>query len=270
MRLDGRVALVTGASRGIGAEVCRAYAREGAAVCVNHYPGPDEAAQADKLVTELREGGARAIAVAADVAVRADVEAMVERVGDELGTVDVLVANAAASGRVPWRDIDAAEWRRVVTTNLDGALFCAQAVHDGMRELGRGSIVTVSSVMVALGARDSLHYVTTKAGILGFTRALAREVGRDGITVNCVMPGAIRTEHELETFPIRRHSPGSWRRSRACRGAGSRRTCVERSCSWRRRRARSSPARCSPWTVVGSITRTKAGQSGVGDDDGRR
>lgn len=200
MRLDGRVALVTGASRGIGAEVCRAYAREGAAVAVNHFPGDEESAQAAALVDELRAAGARAVAIPADVSVRADVDAMVACATAELGPVDVLVANAAASGRSPWREIDEQEWRRITTTNLDGLLFCAQAVHDGMRERGRGAIVTVSSVMVELGATDALHYVTTKAGIIGFTRALAREVGADGITVNCVMPGAIRTEHELATY----------------------------------------------------------------------
>ncbi len=88
-----------------------------------------------------------------------------------------------------------------MSANLDGLLFCAQAVHGDMRETGGGAIVTVSSVTVELGAAGALHYVTSKAGIVGFTRALAREVGGEGIRVNCVMPGAIRTEAELEQFP---------------------------------------------------------------------
>ena len=102
---------------------------------------------------------------------------------------------------MPWDELTPAEWHRVLGANLDGALYCAQAVHPGMRARGYGRIVTVSSVMARLGSAGALHYVTSKAGIVGFTRALAREIGAEGITVNCVMPGAIRTEHELESFP---------------------------------------------------------------------
>ncbi|MDW5598773.1 SDR family oxidoreductase, partial [Conexibacter stalactiti] len=200
-RLAGRVALVTGAARGIGAAVCRGYAREGAAVAVHHRPGERDAADAHALVDELRAGGAHALAIAADVSDRVQVRALVAEVEAAMGTIDVLVANAAATGRIAWHEIDGAEWRRVLGANLDGLLWCAQAVHPGMRAKGAGKIVTVSSVMADLGSAGALHYVTTKAGIVGFTRALAREVGGEGICVNCVMPGAIRTEAELEQFP---------------------------------------------------------------------
>jgi 3-oxoacyl-[acyl-carrier protein] reductase len=200
-RLEGKVALVTGASRGIGAAVCRGFAQEGAGVAINHLSEPAREREAVQLAAELREGGARAVTVAADVSRRDQVEAMVARVEEELGPVDVLVANAAATGQAPWTSIDEEEWRRVTAVNIDGALFCCQAVHAGMRRRGRGKIITVSSVMAALGAAGALHYVTSKAALIGFTRALAREVGGEGICVNCVMPGGIRTEQELELFP---------------------------------------------------------------------
>ncbi len=200
-RLAGRVALVTGASRGIGAALCRGLAAEGAAVAIHHRPGAQEAADAEALARELRDDGARAAVVSGDVADKAQVEAFVAAARERLGPLDLLVANAAATARVPWTEIDGDEWRRVLGANLDGLLWCAQAVHDGMRERGGGAIVTVSSVTVELGAAGALHYVTSKAGIVGFTRALAREVGGEGIRVNCVMPGAIRTEAELEQFP---------------------------------------------------------------------
>jgi 3-oxoacyl-[acyl-carrier protein] reductase len=201
-QLEGEVAVVTGGWRGIGAAVCRAYAAQGAAVAVNYPPGSAPAREgALRLADELHAGGAGAITAEADVSDRRAVAAMVERIESELGRVGILVANAAATGRAAWNEIDEAEWDRVIRVNVSGALFCAQAVYPAMRERGRGKIITVSSVMVELGAVNALHYVTSKAALIGLTRSLAREVGRDGICVNCVMPGAIRTENEEELYP---------------------------------------------------------------------
>ncbi|MDR9372230.1 SDR family oxidoreductase, partial [Conexibacter sp. JD483] len=188
-------------ARGIGAALCRGLAAEGAAVAIHHRPGAQDAAEAEALARELRASGARAAVVSGDVSDRAQVEAFAAHAREQLGPVDLLVANAAATARVAWTEIDPDEWRRVLGANLDGLLWCAQAVHPQMLEQGGGAIVTVSSVTVELGAAGALHYVTSKAGILGFTRALAREAGGAGIRVNCVMPGAIRTEAELEQFP---------------------------------------------------------------------
>lgn len=197
-QLDGKVALITGASRGIGAAVAKRFAAEGAAVAVNH-PGDDHMADlARQIVREIVSDGGRAIAVAADVSDERDVHAMVEEVRDDLGDVGILVANAAASQRNPWTEIDVDRWDLTYAVNVRGTFLCARAVYDGMRRRGGGSIITVSSVMAHLGMAGSLDYVSSKAAIIGLTRALAREVGEEGIRVNCVMPGAIRTEHEVE------------------------------------------------------------------------
>jgi 3-oxoacyl-[acyl-carrier protein] reductase len=200
LRLEGRIALITGAARGIGAAVARRFAHEGAKVAVNYRPGPGRE-QAERLVRELVDAGADAIPVGSDVSEASSVEAMLTEVRDRLGPVDVLVANAARSGWASWHDIDLEEWDRVMAVNLRGLYLLSRGVYPDMKANGSGKIITVSSVMAETGGAGALHYVTTKAGIIGFTRALAREVGPDGILVNCVMPGSIRTERELETFP---------------------------------------------------------------------
>ncbi|WP_420438199.1 SDR family NAD(P)-dependent oxidoreductase [Candidatus Poriferisodalis sp.] len=198
-RLDDRVALVTGASRGIGAAAAEAFAAEGASVIINTIPDERMEALASEVVSRITDAGGAAITVAADVTVPADVEAMVAEARSAFGDIDVLVTNAAYARRSPWNEISVEQWDQTLAVNLRGAFVCAKAVHPGMLRRGRGSIITVTSVMVDLGMAGALDYVASKGGVIGFTRALAREVGPDQIRVNSVMPGAIRTEYEVET-----------------------------------------------------------------------
>jgi 3-oxoacyl-[acyl-carrier protein] reductase len=197
-RLEDRVAIVTGASRGIGAAAAEAFARQGASVVINTIADERMDAMAAEVVARITEAGGAAIKVVADITVPREVEEMVVRAREAFGDVDVLVANAAYSRRCAWNEISVEQWERTMAVNLRGTFLCSKAVHPGMLRKARGSIITVTSVTVDLGMAGSLDYVASKAGIIGFTRALAREVGSDGIRVNSVMPGAIRTEHEVE------------------------------------------------------------------------
>lgn len=199
-RLEGRVALVTGASRGIGAAVAERFADEGAAVALGHYPDDEMGSLAEAVARRIRAGGGAAITVGADVTDETAVTAMVRDVAASLGDVDVLVTNAGGGDRRAWHEITGETWDRVLAVNLRSTFLCAKAAYDGMRRKNGGAIVTVSSVMAHLGMPGSLPYVSAKAGIIGLTRGLAREVGAEGIRVNCVMPGGIRTEQEEETF----------------------------------------------------------------------
>ncbi len=201
-RLENRVALVTGASRGIGAAAAEAFAREGASVVINTFPDERMDAMASEVVGRICDAGGSAIKVAADVSEPKDVDRLVDRAQSEFGDIDILVANAAYSRRCAWHEISVEQWDQTMAVNLRGTFLCAKAVYPGMLRKERGSIITVTSVTVDLGMAGSLDYVSSKAGIIGLTRALAREVGPDGIRVNSVMPGAIRTEmeEELETM----------------------------------------------------------------------
>jgi 3-oxoacyl-[acyl-carrier protein] reductase len=193
--VTGQTAIVTGAARNIGAAVARRLAAGGARVAVNYATSRDEA---EALVAEIRDAGGVAVALQADVSDPEQVAELVSRVEAELGPPTILVNNAATSvaSNVPWTEIEPAEWNRVVEANLASAFLCARAVHPFMRAAGSGSIVNVSSVRALLGRPGNLHYTSSKAGLIGFTRTLAREVGADGIRVNALIVGAIKTPDE--------------------------------------------------------------------------
>ena len=199
MAEHGRVALVTGGARGIGAAICMTLAQSGHRVAVNFH-SREEAAKT--LVAKIEGGGGTAVAIAGDVANSASVERMVRDVERAIGPVKVLVNNAALTDvHKPCQKIDEAEWDAVMAVNLKSCFLCFRAVYPAMRAATWGRVVNISSVTFWLGRPHLVHYVASKAGMIGFTRSLAREVGSDGITVNAVTPGAIRTDAELEMFP---------------------------------------------------------------------
>ena len=187
--LQGRVAIVTGASRGIGRAIACRLGAAGATVVAAARED-----HADPAAAEIRDAGGRAIAVSVDVVDPVRVDAMVRAALDEFGRVDVLVNNAGiARDRLVMR-MSLADWEAVVTTNLTAAFSCARAVLRPMLKQRGGRIISVGSVVGQMGNVGQANYAASKAGLEGFSRALAREVARRGITVNVVAPGMIETE----------------------------------------------------------------------------
>ena len=181
-----KTALVTGGSRGIGAAVARRLAADGYRVAVNYHFAR---AQAEALAEEL--GG---IAVQADVSDSAQVQKMVDTVLEKFCQLDILVCNAGVAWQGLLQDMRDEEWRKVLGTDLDGVFFCCRAVLPHMIGQKSGKIVTMSSMWGQVGASCEAAYSAAKAGVIGLTRALAKEVGPSGISVNCVAPGVIDTE----------------------------------------------------------------------------
>ncbi len=189
--LEGRVALVTGASRGIGAAIARAFAREGASVAVNYLRNGHRASE---VVDAIRMHGGRAFAMKADVASGTDVRAMVDRVLADYGRIDILVNNAGILNAAPLEDMSEAVWDEMVANNLKSVYLCTRGVLPHMLARGSGRIINITSQLGQKGMPNHTHYAAAKAGVIGFTRALAREVGPRGLHVNAIAPGPIETE----------------------------------------------------------------------------
>jgi NAD(P)-dependent dehydrogenase (short-subunit alcohol dehydrogenase family) len=192
MRLKGKTALITGASRGIGRGIAEIFADEGADVAVNYV---SSAGKAEDTATYVRSKGRRAISVAGDVACRADVEAMVDRVWNELGPIDILVNNAGIETIVPFLELTDDQWTRLTDVNLRGPWLCSQVFCKRVVAAGRkGSIVHIGSIQAAKVLPGRTHYAPTKLGLEALTRNMSAEVTPLGIRVNCVHPGLIDTD----------------------------------------------------------------------------
>jgi 3-oxoacyl-[acyl-carrier protein] reductase len=188
--LTGKVAIVTGAGRNIGRAMALALADGGASVVVNVR---SNRAEADAVAREIEILGGRALVHIGDVADAAAVQAMAELAVKQFGRLDILVNNAALRREKPFAEMSYAEWREIMDVTLDGAFHCAKACLPGLRQSGAGTIVNIGGLSAHTGAKGRAHVVTAKAGIIGFTRALAHDLADDGITVNCVVPGLIGT-----------------------------------------------------------------------------
>ena len=186
-----KVALITGSSRGIGRAVAYQLAHDGYAVCINYIERRDKA---EELVAQLRSEGCRAIAVQADVADRAAVNAMVETVRETFGSVTLLVNNAGVAGQALFQDVTDEMWDRYFSVNLNGMRHTIQAVLPDMLHEKAGNIVNISSIWGQHGASCEVTYSCTKHAIIGLTRSLAMELAPSGIRVNCVAPGVINTD----------------------------------------------------------------------------
>ena len=190
MRLAGKVALVTGAQQGIGKAIALAYGREGASVVINYL---DNQAAAEEIASQIRTLGQRAVPMAGDVARAADVRRMVEA-GESLGGIDILVNNAGIFPRVEFLDMTEVQWDEVLNVNLKGTFLCTQAVAQKLVERGRtGAVINLASSAAFRSSPRGVHYVASKAGIVGVTRATALELAPYRVRVNAIAPGTTDT-----------------------------------------------------------------------------
>jgi 3-oxoacyl-[acyl-carrier protein] reductase len=188
--LTGKVAIVTGAGRNIGRAIALALAEGGASVVVN---ARSNRAEAEAVAREIEVLGGKALVHIGDVADAAAVQAMADTAIKHFGRIDILVNNAALRREKPFAEMSYAEWREILDVTLDGTFHCAKACLAALQKSGAGTIVNIGGLSAHVGSRDRAHVVTAKAGIVGFTRALAHDLAADDITVNCVVPGLIGT-----------------------------------------------------------------------------
>ena len=194
--LRDRVVLITGAAGGAGPAVARAFAAEGAAVALHHRPGKGHGTRAEAAATDIVASGGRAMAVAADLGLTEEIAAMLERVGGDLGPVGVLVTATSAYRTERIAEIPDESWASVVDDLLGATFRTCRAVVPGMQAAGWGRIVNVAARSGLVGVSRAAHYAAAKAGIVGLTASLAKELGPSGILVNAVAPTQILTHRD--------------------------------------------------------------------------
>ena len=193
--LVGRVALVTGAGRNIGRAIALTLAAGGATVVVNVRSNQ---AEADEVTRAIERAGGNAIALVADVVDEAAVGRMVADAAKRLGRIDYLVNNASLRNERHFDEMSFAEWREVLGVTLDGAFHCAKACLPHLKASGAGALVNIGGLSAHTGSKHRAHVIAAKAGLVGFTRALAHDLASDGVTVNLVAPGTIDTARRTD------------------------------------------------------------------------
>src|ERR1700761_5206029 len=188
--LAGKVAVVTGAGRNIGRAIALTLAEGGASVLVNARSNRSEA---EAVAREIEAAGGKAVVHIGDVADAKAVQAMADAAVNAFGRIDMLVNNAALRREKSFAEMNYAEWREILDVKLDGTFHCTKACLPALQKSGAGAVINIGGMSAHTGARNRAHVVTAKAGIIGFTRALANDLAGDGITVNCVVPGLIGT-----------------------------------------------------------------------------
>lgn len=192
MNMTGKAALITGAASGIGEGIARLFAQQGA----NVYLLDKDQQELQRVVRELKNGGGSAFACIADLCHTPAVEREIARIHAGIGTLDVLVNNAGAYPRRAFLEMTEEEWREIMDVNLNSAYRCARLVIPRMVERRAGKVINISSVTFYSGLKNLTHYISAKGAIIGFTRALARELGEFNVHVNCITPGAVLTDKE--------------------------------------------------------------------------
>lgn len=198
MRLEDKVAVITGAGQGLGRAYALKFVEEGAHVVVADV----QEDKANSVVQEVKDLGGEGLAIKVDVSDPESVRAMIDQTVESFGKVDVLINNASIFSTIemkPFEEITPEEWNRLMAVNLTGSFLCCQAVSPHMRERKQGRIINISSGVVLMGRPFYAHYVASKAGIIGLTRALANELGEDNININTITPGPTETEVPRET-----------------------------------------------------------------------